>query len=272
MKRRNEDLIKLSSSAVLMALSIILSRIAGLSFYIPIGGVNSVKVGLGSLPLVICLLINGPFYGMVSSAGADLIGALAFPTGGAYYPGFTIDAALLGLIPALVLKVLKNQRIKEGITGIGIIAISAAGLYITLPFLNKIKIGNFKMELTLMWRVLIPLLFIVCALVALAICYLLSKKEKREFTVLDLFVVYAIRDLIITPFLASLWINRLYGLDYGLSYLSQLLSGALEIPFNILLCYLLIYPLSIVTRNTIENTYDSSLIVYNKVYKGKKVN
>jgi hypothetical protein len=209
---------------------------------------------------------------MISSAGADLIGAQAFPTGGAYYPGFTIDSALLGLIPALVLKAMKNQRTKEGITGIGIIAISAAGLYITLPFLNKIKIGSFKMELTLMWRVLIPLLFVFGALVVLAICYLISKKETREFTVLDLFVVYAIRDFIITPFLASLWINRLYGLDYGLSYLSQLLSGAIELPLNIFLCYLLIYPLSIVTRNTIENTYDGSIIVYNKVYKGKKVN
>lgn len=271
MKRRNADLIKLTSTAVLMALSIVLSRVANLSFYLPIGGVNSVKMGFGSIPIVICLLINGPFYGMIAGAGADLIGGLALPTGGAYFPGFTVDAALLGLIPAVLMKAMKNQRIKELVTGFIIIGFSTIGLYITLPFLDKIKIGSFRMELTTMWRILIPSLFLLAAIAVLLICFFISKKEKKQFTVLDIFIVYATRDLIITPFLAPIWLLQLYGLDYGFSYLSQLLSGAVEMPINIIVCYLLVYPISLVTKATLASTYGDEYPIYTKVYQGKKI-
>ena len=40
----------------------------------------------------------------------DLIGAIVFPTGGAFFPGYTLTAAVVGLIFGLFLKPVKNEE------------------------------------------------------------------------------------------------------------------------------------------------------------------
>lgn len=88
--------------AVMMALSVILTRIA--SFRLAIGGVEGIRIGLGALPLIMSGVFWGPAAGFFVGALADIIGYFINPLG-AYMPHFTLTSALTGALPALVLKV-----------------------------------------------------------------------------------------------------------------------------------------------------------------------
>lgn len=271
MKRRNADLIRLTTTALFLALTVILSRVPFLSTYIIIGGVNLVEIGFASIPSMISALLNGPAYGLVCSAGADLIGALMFPNGSmTFFPGFTIDAALFGLIPALVLKLVKGKRKLASMTSFFGIALSAIGLYLTLPFVEKFKLSggeNFSISTTT--KIVIAICFLLIALVLLGITYFLSKKADKSFLLTDIFLVFIIRDFVIKSFLAPLWLQSLYGIPYEVSFISQLLTSLVSIPIDVTITYLLIIPISSIYKDELQLTYPLKKKVYTKVYKGK---
>lgn len=98
MKKQSVHCLVLSS--LLAATSVVLTQF--LSFYIPFLGNNSARVGFGHVPLLLAGLLLGPFWGAATGAVADLVGAILFPFGGSYFPGFTVTAMLTGLLPALL--------------------------------------------------------------------------------------------------------------------------------------------------------------------------
>lgn len=88
----------ITTSAVLIGISIVLTRIT--SIRIAIGDVEGIRLGLGSLPIIIAGFIMGPKWGGMVGTLSDLIGYLVNPMG-AYLPFITLSAALLGIIPVL---------------------------------------------------------------------------------------------------------------------------------------------------------------------------
>ena len=109
MKRSRAELIRISLAAVFMCLYVILNRFV--SVYLPLGGISSVRIGFSSIPIVLSSLSCGPLWGALSGAGGDLIGAFAFPNGtGGYLYGYTVDQALLGIIPWVMMKLLRRKR------------------------------------------------------------------------------------------------------------------------------------------------------------------
>ena len=271
MKRRNADLIRLTTTALFLALTVILSRVPFLSTYIMIGGVNLVEIGFASIPSMICALLNGPVYGLICSAGADLIGALMFPNGSmAFFPGFTIDAALFGLVPVLVLKLVKGKRKLSSLTSFFGIAISAIGLYLTLPFVERFKLsGGENITISMTSKIIIAVCFLVIALAFLIASYFLSKKDQKSFLVTDIFLVFIIRDFVIKSFLAPLWLQSLYGIPYEVSFISQLLTSLVSLPIDVTITYLLIIPISEIYKDELRLTYTTKKRIYTKVYNGK---
>lgn len=86
---------KLIIVSMLIALEVLLSRF--MSIATPI-----VKVGFGFVPIAICAMMYGPIWAAGAGTMADIIGATLFPIG-AYFPGFTLSAALTGLVFGLFL-------------------------------------------------------------------------------------------------------------------------------------------------------------------------
>ena len=256
--RRNLELFRLTTTAILMAITLVFSRVPGLSGYIAIGGVNLIKVGFQAIPLMICSVVCGPIYGLFCGAGADLIGALAFPTGGAFLIGFTIDAALLGLFPGFIMKLIKGKRLASYISSLIMILISSVIFYIILPFLNEFKIGDFKLELTLLWRILIPSIYFLVMAILATVFYLISRKEKKPFSLIDMFAAFAIRDLLVTPIMTALWMQIYFNVMYQITYSSQLITRAIQLPINMLITYFLLWPLSIVVKNLISYNYENN--------------
>ena len=80
---------KLVLTALLIAVEIVLSRFCSIAT--PIA-----KIGFAFLPLVMVAMLFGPLYAGMAGAAADFIGAILFPIG-AYFPGFTLTAFLVGL-------------------------------------------------------------------------------------------------------------------------------------------------------------------------------
>ena len=86
---------KLIQIALLIAIEIVLSRF--LSIATPI-----VKISFAFLPIAIIAILYGPIYSGIAGGAADFIGAWLFPIG-PYFPGFTITAALTGVVYGIVL-------------------------------------------------------------------------------------------------------------------------------------------------------------------------
>lgn len=99
---KKQSVYALVLSSLLAAVSVVLTQF--LSFYVPFLGNNSVRIGLGHVPLLLAGLLLGPFWGAATGAVADIVGATLFPFGGSYFPGFTVTAMLTGLLPALLKK------------------------------------------------------------------------------------------------------------------------------------------------------------------------
>lgn len=85
----------LVTMALLIALEVILTRF--LSINLPI-----VRIGFGFLPVAIAAILFGPVWAGIGYAAGDLLGMLIWPTG-AYFPGFTLTAFLVGATYGLFL-------------------------------------------------------------------------------------------------------------------------------------------------------------------------
>ncbi len=127
---------KLSILALLVALDVVLSRMA--SIRIPIGGAEGLRIGFGPLPIVFAGMVYGPLAGAMVGAVGDLLGYFINPMGG-YLPVFTVTAALRGLIPGLAWQAL-GRRLAALETALAI-ALSGLCSAVTVPLLLRHLFG-----------------------------------------------------------------------------------------------------------------------------------
>ncbi len=92
---------KLVILAMLIALEIIFARFLSFSVW-------NLRIGLSFLPIVLAAMLYGPVEAGIVGAVSDFLGAIVFPTSGAYFPGFTLTAAVLGVLFGLFLRKKQN--------------------------------------------------------------------------------------------------------------------------------------------------------------------
>jgi ECF transporter S component (folate family) len=129
---------KIAFAGMFIALNIVLTRF--LSQMIYIGGLQAIRLSFGEIPLMLSGIILGPVYGGITGALADLIG---YPINaqGAYFPGFTITAALSGLLPGLMSKLVKKEWTWLSLTVVVSITTVITSLLLNTLWLN-IMIGK----------------------------------------------------------------------------------------------------------------------------------
>lgn len=76
--------------ALLIALDIIFTRFLSIQ-------TQFLRIGFGLLPIAVAGIAFGPAWGGVCGAVGDILGMLIYPSG-AYFPGFTLTAALTGVV------------------------------------------------------------------------------------------------------------------------------------------------------------------------------
>lgn len=99
-----ENIFKLCCLGILIAMQVVLARFA----VIPVG--DMMRFSTSFIPVVIAARLYGPTGGMAVYGIGDLVGAIAFPTGGAFFPGYTFTAAVVGLIFGLFLRPVKEKE------------------------------------------------------------------------------------------------------------------------------------------------------------------
>ena len=90
MKNSTKSIFIISTLSVLTAMEVVLSRFLSFSVW-------NQKIGLAFVAVALAGMLYGPFAGAAVGALSDFIGAILFPIG-AYFPGFTLTNALLGVI------------------------------------------------------------------------------------------------------------------------------------------------------------------------------
>ncbi|KAF5084240.1 Folate transporter FolT [anaerobic digester metagenome] len=90
MQQKISNTHRLVIMALLMALSIILSRFLSISAW-------DLKIGFAFAPIALAGMLLGPIPAGITAAGADFLGATLFPIG-QFFPGFTLTAFLTGLL------------------------------------------------------------------------------------------------------------------------------------------------------------------------------
>ena len=86
--------------AMLIACNVILSRFLSIAAW-------NIKIGFAFVPVVLAAVYLGPVQAALVGALGDFIGAILFPIG-AYFPGFTLTAFLVGLTYGLFLHKKQN--------------------------------------------------------------------------------------------------------------------------------------------------------------------
>ncbi len=98
LKYFKEEMVKFRKPIVLalmglfVALAVVLTRLVR-----PIE-LPFLRVSFGFLATSFCSIILGPFLGAVNAAVGDIAGYFLFPSGSAFFPGFTISAFLSGIL------------------------------------------------------------------------------------------------------------------------------------------------------------------------------
>ncbi len=90
------DLKRIVTIGLFIAIEIILTRFCSINTPI-------LRIGFGFLPVSMLAIMYGPLWAGAAYAIGDVLGMMIFPTGGDYFFGFTVSAALTGLIFGLVL-------------------------------------------------------------------------------------------------------------------------------------------------------------------------
>ncbi len=96
---------KLVLAGILLALLLVLSRF--LSINTPLLVIN-----FSFIPIMMSAVLLGPKYSTVIAALGDFIGAILFPFG-TYFPGFTLSAAISGLVYGLLIYKKPEREISD---------------------------------------------------------------------------------------------------------------------------------------------------------------
>ena len=88
---------KLALSAILVALTIILTRIGAIMLQ---GG--QLRVGLTWMPIILVGLLLGPYYGLLAGGVSDLLGVLINIQSGSFHILLTLNVCLVGLFAGLI--------------------------------------------------------------------------------------------------------------------------------------------------------------------------
>lgn len=95
MKNQKISISMLVTLGMLVAIEIVLSRFCSISAW-------NIKIGFSFVPVAVAAVLYGAAPAAAVAALGDFVGAILFPIG-AYFPGFTLTAALTGVVLGLFL-------------------------------------------------------------------------------------------------------------------------------------------------------------------------
>ena len=177
-KFKIKPVLKITLSALFIALTIVTSK------FLPISNVFSLpflRISLGPTILIFASILLGPIYGAMTGLLSDLIGFIFDTTGYAYNPLFSLTYLLYGLIPGLLIYLLKKNKSSKPI--IQIISFAIINIFIICFFSLNDSIapyGGKEYPLTLETKLIVIFASLGITLLYFLIYIILFKRFKNK--------------------------------------------------------------------------------------------
>lgn len=231
------NVMKLVVSAIFIILTLICKRF--FTFMVPLFGVESLRVGIEYLPLLIAGFILSPSYAFIIGLCCDLVGLILVPTGFPFF-GFTLTMILVCVIPSLVKiysKVFNAKVIQMIVKGLVVVLGVGASAYIYN--LDAVKISQSMHTITINEKLTLISICLSLTIIFLVMITLLQKKdgmdESQEFAtwILAVTLVEVICTLCLTP----LWLDIMYGVPFVVSLCIRVIKECFVLPIEIFIGY-----------------------------------
>lgn len=207
-----------------------------LSMTIPLFGFPSLRFGFSQLPIMLAGALFGPWWGLIAGVLEDLLelasGFISTP-----YIGFTLNKALLGLIPGLVFLLAKKdpKKLKYYIGGLVILLYGASITFI----LSTNSVSASKITYVLDWPV--KLVLIGLTLIILPLTYLVYRTlkqkdiEKTTFQawLLSVILIEILLNVILTP----IWLKNMYNIPIEIQVVIRSIKASFFVVLNTFMAY-----------------------------------
>ncbi|SHJ69888.1 folate family ECF transporter S component [Paramaledivibacter caminithermalis] len=231
----------LVGSGLLVGLSVILTRFFGIM--LPIAGVSGLRISFGSIPIYTAGILFGPLAGALTGVAADLLGFMINPMGGAYFPGFTLSAALRGVIPGIVYMGIRSNEIRFNFNIINTATVIVLAVAVVKALFVKqllvLKNGWIYYQDKKL-SVIFIVLYIVIVFVYILIPILMGKlkmKSQKIYSLDKIFFIVTLSTLIVSIVLNSLWLAILFNKGYIIFLPTRIISSFITIPVDTFILY-----------------------------------
>ncbi len=151
---KNKIIRNITLSAVLIDLAIIFEKL--LVIQIP----PFIRIGIGSIPVILSSVVLGPIYGAVIGVSADVLGFFFFDTSGFGYSIFpTISFFLMGVLPHFLFKFSCWMRYKKRPFPITYILLGLVWIFILVYVLlfDSVRVTGVVVPLDLTMKITLPI-------------------------------------------------------------------------------------------------------------------
>lgn len=231
--------------SLLSLLSMVLA--AYLSVFIPLFGFPSLKFGFSQLPIMIAGALFGPWWGMVAGVLEDLL-ELASGTVASPYIGFTLNKALLGIIPGVVFLMANKhpKRLKPLIISAVVLLYGASIRFI----LSTESVSAQQVTYELTWPIKTVLIALTLAILPITFVVYRSMKQKvnQQTLLLSWLLSVILIEILINVILTPIWINQLYGIPVEIQIIIRSIKASFFVVLNTFLAYFITQSLRRLTR------------------------
>ncbi len=250
--KRNIIVSRITTSGLLVALSIILQRI----FVFP-QGPTFYRISLGNVPIIFASLLLGPLYGGIVGAASDIVGSTVISSG-KFLPWPFISATLYGVIPYLILLLMKKLPIKLKFPVFYFTAFAFYVFVVIYVFQNSSVIygKDFTTETMLQFefntvsRILFLVFITLFAGTLLTTLIILKVKANSRFdnkitsSLVDLAYTLFVTRLILDVAYATIWKKPVMGMDYAVSVFFHTVILLILVPLETFVLTTISKPLS----------------------------
>ncbi len=190
---------------------------------------QTIKIQFDDTILMLNGLVFGPFYAIVVGIVADLVSVVV--NGYSFFPGFTLNSILYGLIPILFIKLLKGRdALKYVIFGMSLLFFIGSGYYI----LNADSIASVT---STNFTKVIFLVITIINVIIVAVAIFKTRSSDKSLSYAESIFIVLIVAFLINILLTPIWIKILYGTPIITSIQIRLFKAILLLPLDAFLLY-----------------------------------
>ncbi len=202
-------------AGILVSIGIVLTNVLSIT-YPPNSAV--IRFGIGYLPLIIISIMLGPKIGAYSAVAQDVLGYFVYwliygyPSG-PFFPGFTLNAVVYGVVPGLIYNLkLNKDNIFMIINIVFMVILIGIGIWslVDIDYIRSIFDAAAERYDDSYSMVFVYGMIVVGILGALSILAFIFFKRKESDEVHRIIFIVILLQIIVSIILTPLWVSYLY--------------------------------------------------------------